>query len=92
MDRRLFQAHLHRDTLLAASSIYRENYGNKDGSIPATFEILFMIGWKPHSSPALPAERGSGNFSLKDLSNLPDLKKKKPLTVVQDQQDKLSRE
>ena len=25
-------------------------YGNEDGSIPATFEILNMIGWKPHSS------------------------------------------
>lgn len=25
-------------------------YGNEDGSIPATFEILYMIGWKPHDS------------------------------------------
>lgn len=25
-------------------------YGNEDGSIPATFEILYMIGWKPHES------------------------------------------
>lgn len=25
-------------------------YGNDDGSVPATFEILYMIGWKPHES------------------------------------------
>jgi len=22
-------------------------YGNEDGSIPATYQILYMIGWKP---------------------------------------------
>lgn len=27
-----------------------EMYGNEDGSVPATFEILHMIGWKPHES------------------------------------------
>ncbi|KAG8014505.1 Arginine-hydroxylase NDUFAF5, partial [Nibea albiflora] len=41
---------LHRDTILAAAAIYKEMYGNEDGSIPATFEILYMIGWKPHES------------------------------------------
>ena len=25
-------------------------YGNDDGSIPATFEIVNLIGWKPHAS------------------------------------------
>ena len=25
-------------------------YGNDDGSIPATFEIMNLIGWKPHAS------------------------------------------
>ena len=25
-------------------------YGNEDGSIPATFQILYMIGWKPSKS------------------------------------------
>ena len=28
-------------------------YGNEDGSIPATFEILNLIGWKPHTSQVL---------------------------------------
>jgi NADH dehydrogenase [ubiquinone] 1 alpha subcomplex assembly factor 5 len=27
-----------------------EMYGNEDGSIPATFQILYMIAWKPDPS------------------------------------------
>ncbi|XP_027139510.1 arginine-hydroxylase NDUFAF5, mitochondrial isoform X2 [Larimichthys crocea] len=61
---------LHRDTILAAAAIYKEMYGNEDGSIPATFEILYMIGWKPHESQAKPAKRGSATVSFGDLSKI----------------------
>ncbi|XP_040891379.1 arginine-hydroxylase NDUFAF5, mitochondrial isoform X1 [Toxotes jaculatrix] len=61
---------LHRDTMLAAAAIYKEMYGNEDGSIPATFEILYMIGWKPHESQAKPAARGSATVSFRDLSKI----------------------
>ncbi|TKS68802.1 Arginine-hydroxylase NDUFAF5, mitochondrial [Collichthys lucidus] len=61
---------LHRDTILAAAAIYKEMYGNEDGSIPATFEILYMIGWKPHESQAKPAKRGSATASFGDLSKI----------------------
>ncbi|XP_006806608.2 arginine-hydroxylase NDUFAF5, mitochondrial [Neolamprologus brichardi] len=59
---------LHRDTILAAAAIYKEMYGSEDGSVPATFEILYMIGWKPHESQAKPAKRGSATASFGDLS------------------------
>ncbi|XP_030587944.1 arginine-hydroxylase NDUFAF5, mitochondrial isoform X2 [Archocentrus centrarchus] len=61
---------LHRDTILAAAAIYKELYGSEDGSIPATFEILYMIGWKPHESQAKPAKRGSATASFGDLSKI----------------------
>ncbi|XP_048864253.1 arginine-hydroxylase NDUFAF5, mitochondrial isoform X1 [Brienomyrus brachyistius] len=61
---------LHRDTILAAAAIYKEMYGCDDGSVPATFEILFMIGWKPHESQAKPARRGSANISFGDLGKI----------------------
>ncbi|KAK6300289.1 hypothetical protein J4Q44_G00283870 [Coregonus suidteri] len=61
---------LHRDTILAAAAIYQEMYGSEDGSVPATFEILYMIGWKPHDSQAKPAKRGSANVSFGDLSKI----------------------
>lgn len=64
------RALLHRDTILAAAAIYKELYGNPDGSVPATFEILYMIGWKPHESQAKPAKRGSATASFGDLSKI----------------------
>uniref|UniRef100_A0A3Q2PJE8 Arginine-hydroxylase NDUFAF5, mitochondrial n=1 Tax=Fundulus heteroclitus TaxID=8078 RepID=A0A3Q2PJE8_FUNHE len=60
---------LHRDTMLAAAAIYKM-YGSEDGSVPATFEILYMIGWKPHESQAKPARRGSATASFRDLSKI----------------------
>uniref|UniRef100_A0A8C1TFE8 Arginine-hydroxylase NDUFAF5, mitochondrial n=1 Tax=Cyprinus carpio TaxID=7962 RepID=A0A8C1TFE8_CYPCA len=50
-----------------------EMYGNEDGSVPATFQILYMIGWKPHESQAKPAKRGSANVSFADLSKISKL-------------------
>ncbi|XP_022088598.1 arginine-hydroxylase NDUFAF5, mitochondrial-like isoform X3 [Acanthaster planci] len=61
---------LHRGTQAAAAAIYKDMYGNEDGSVPATFQILYMIGWKPHASQPKPAKRGSATVSLKDLDKL----------------------
>ncbi|XP_077575535.1 arginine-hydroxylase NDUFAF5, mitochondrial isoform X2 [Stigmatopora nigra] len=61
---------LHRDTILAAGAVYKEMYGNEDGSVPATFDILYMIGWKPHHSQAKAAKRGSATVSFGDLSKI----------------------
>ncbi|KAG2349213.1 S-adenosyl-L-methionine-dependent methyltransferase [Suillus weaverae] len=58
---------LHRDTLAAASAIYKELHGNEDGSIPATFQIIYMIGWKPSPNQPKPLERGSAQTNLKDV-------------------------
>ncbi|KAK9426243.1 putative Methyltransferase type 11 domain-containing protein [Seiridium unicorne] len=56
-----------RDVLLAADSIYRELHGNEDGTIPATFRIIYMIGWKESADQAQPLPRGSGQVNLKDV-------------------------
>ncbi|CEP12351.1 hypothetical protein [Parasitella parasitica] len=57
---------LKRDTLLAAASIYKELHGSPDGTIPATFSVIYLIGWKPSENTPLPKKRGSANASLKD--------------------------
>jgi NADH dehydrogenase [ubiquinone] 1 alpha subcomplex assembly factor 5 len=57
---------IHRDVLLAAEGIYRELHGNEDGTLPATFRLIYMIGWKPSPTQAKPLERGTGMFSIKD--------------------------
>lgn len=56
-----------RDVLLATDAIYRELHGNEDGSLPATFRIIHMIGWRESEDQAKPLARGSGNVSLKDF-------------------------
>ncbi|CAA7258586.1 unnamed protein product [Cyclocybe aegerita] len=58
---------VHRDTLAAASAIYKEMYGTGDGSVPATFQVIYMIGWKPAPNQPKPLERGSGQVNLKDV-------------------------
>ncbi|KAF9580662.1 hypothetical protein BGW38_002602 [Lunasporangiospora selenospora] len=57
---------LKRDTMMAAAAIYKEMYGNPDGTVPATFQILYMIGWKPAPTQHKPLERGSAKKSLKE--------------------------
>ncbi|NWH65685.1 NDUF5 hydroxylase, partial [Geococcyx californianus] len=64
---------LHRETMLAAAAIYKEMYGNSDGSVPATFQIYYVIGWKFHESQARPAQRGSATVSLADLAKIDGL-------------------
>jgi NADH dehydrogenase [ubiquinone] 1 alpha subcomplex assembly factor 5 len=57
-----------RDVLLAAEGIYKELQGEegRDG-IPATFRIIYMIGWTEGEGQTKPLERGSGQMNLKDV-------------------------
>ncbi|EEZ98317.1 arginine-hydroxylase NDUFAF5, mitochondrial [Tribolium castaneum] len=70
--------HLHRETQFAAAAIYQQLYGKTDPetgktTIPATFQIINMLGWKPHPKQPKPLERGSGEVSLKDLYKLDEI-------------------
>ena len=60
-------APIRRDVLAAAEGIYRELHGNADGSLPATFRVIHMIGWKDGPDQARPLPRGSGVVSIKDV-------------------------
>lgn len=56
-----------RDVLLASDAIYRELHGNPDGTIPATFRVIYMIGWREGANQPKPLPRGSGEVDLKDI-------------------------
>ncbi|MCJ1231344.1 hypothetical protein MMC12_008021 [Toensbergia leucococca] len=58
---------MRRDVLLANEAIYREMYGNEDGSLPATFRVIYMIGWTEGEGQPQPLKRGSGQVSIKDI-------------------------
>lgn len=63
--------HLPKDVLLAANEICKSLHGEvgEDGTvtIPATFNVIFMIGWKQSETQPQPLERGTGQISLKDV-------------------------
>lgn len=60
-------AALPRDVLLAAQAIYKEFHGDPDGTLPLTYRVLFMIGWKTSESQPKALQRGTGELSLKDV-------------------------
>jgi NADH dehydrogenase [ubiquinone] 1 alpha subcomplex assembly factor 5 len=45
---------LRRATLDRAGAIYAERFGDAEGRITATFEVLFLTGWAPHPDHATP--------------------------------------
>ena len=58
---------IRREVLLANEAIYRELHGNKDGTVPATFRMIYMIGWKEGEGQPKPLPRGSGQINMKYL-------------------------
>ena len=49
-----------RDLMTAAVAAYHAAHADpEDGSIPATFQLIHMIGWKPAPSQPAPLRRGS---------------------------------
>ncbi|OAL63391.1 methyltransferase [Trichophyton rubrum] len=57
-----------RDVLLANEAIYRSLHTEEgERNIPATFRLIYMIGWKEGEGQSKPLERGSGQFNLKDI-------------------------
>eukprot|EP01117_Protostelium_nocturnum_P015004 TRINITY_DN5775_c0_g1_i1.p1 TRINITY_DN5775_c0_g1~~TRINITY_DN5775_c0_g1_i1.p1 ORF type:complete len:360 (+),score=106.88 TRINITY_DN5775_c0_g1_i1:129-1208(+) len=58
-----------KETMLSAASIYESLYGLKDGGIPVTFQIIYLIGWAPDKGQQQPKKRGSATVSLKTLED-----------------------
>lgn len=57
---------LTRDIVARAAALYAEKFGEPDGRIPATFEIVHLAGWAPHESQQKPLPRGSAQMRLAD--------------------------
>nr|POE58284.1 putative methyltransferase at1g22800 [Quercus suber] len=58
---------LNRETALATAAIYDSMFAAEDGTIPATFQVIFMTGWREHSSQQKAKRRGSATVSFKDI-------------------------
>lgn len=57
---------LTRGIIARAAQLYSERFGEPDGRIPATFEIVHLAGWAPHESQQKPLPRGSAKMRLAD--------------------------
>jgi SAM-dependent methyltransferase len=60
------RAPLRRATLMRAAEIYADRFGLASGRVPATFEIITLTGWAPHSSQQKPLQPGSAKQRLAD--------------------------
>ncbi len=64
---------LRRDTMLSAAAIYEAMHGQSGSEtgqpqgVPATFQLIFLIGWSPAPTQPKPLKRGSATSSLKDV-------------------------
>jgi hypothetical protein len=56
-----------RALFMRAAEIYKAEYGNDDGTIPASFEIITLTGWAPHESQQKPLRPGSAKHRLADI-------------------------
>ncbi len=53
-----------RATLFRAAEIYMAEHAGPDGRIPATFEVVTIMGWHPAATQQQPARRGSATARL----------------------------
>lgn len=58
---------LKRETALATAAIYDSMFASEDGTIPATFQVIYMTGWKEHHSQQRAKRRGSATVSFGDI-------------------------
>jgi NADH dehydrogenase [ubiquinone] 1 alpha subcomplex assembly factor 5 len=55
-----------RSSVLAAAAAYHALYSGGEDAVPATFEVIYWVGWAPESAQPRPLKRGSGQVSLSD--------------------------
>jgi malonyl-ACP O-methyltransferase BioC len=55
-----------RAVIFESARLYQEKYADEEGRIPATFQIVYAIGWSPHESQQKPLMPGSARHRLAD--------------------------
>jgi SAM-dependent methyltransferase len=58
-----------RKVLFEAARMYQEKFQNTDGRIPASIEVIYAIGWRPHDSQQKPLKPGSASARLAEVLN-----------------------
>ena len=62
-----------RETIFNAVARYRERYGDAEGRIPATFHVIYLTGWAPHSNQQQAMPRGTATSRLADALDVTEV-------------------
>ncbi len=65
-----------KELFRTANDYYKRRYPAGDGRIEATFEVIYLIGWKPHESQQKPLRPGSAKERLADTLGADETKVK----------------
>lgn len=68
---------LTRAVLARTFTLYQERFGEADGRIRATFEIITLTGWAPHPDQQKPLKPGSAKMRLADALGVVEHKAKR---------------
>ena len=69
------------DSLAAANAIYAQMYpGERPDSVVASFQVIYLIAWKPDKTQQQAKRRGSAQMSLKDIDKFLEAENIKVLT------------
>ena len=58
---------LRKDILKTLLNTYKQKFSNDKGKIIASVNIIFVLGWSPHSSQQKPLKPGTANFSMEKI-------------------------
>jgi len=65
---------LTKDFFMRLAQNYQERYGDKDGRIKASFEVIFLLGWAPDKSQQKPLPPGSAKMTLAEALDTEEIK------------------
>jgi len=55
-----------RGVIMEAAKAYHEKFTGQNGRVPATFQVIYAIGWSPHDSQQKPMKPGTAKIKLAD--------------------------
>ncbi|PCI56093.1 MAG: SAM-dependent methyltransferase [Alphaproteobacteria bacterium] len=68
------KAPLNKEFFMRLAQKYHDDFAEEDGRIVASFEIIFLHGWAPHSSQQKPLRPGSAENSLAEALGSTEIK------------------
>lgn len=66
------RAPMTRSLLFKLAETYQRMFAAADGRLPASFELIWAMGWAPHESQQKPLKPGSAQMRLADALKSPD--------------------